>query len=104
MPNKTLMCITEERSDMLTRSTWIVRSEFVELSGVSAHRLDELLEMGWLVPTRTAEAELLFQAADVYRLRKLERLCHDFELHTIGGTIIVDLLSRIEELENKLKK
>jgi len=62
----------------------------------------EIVEMGWIVPVRTAENELLFKPDDVYRIRKLERICRDFELTTIGGSIIVDLLERIETLEQQV--
>ena len=56
------------------------------------------MDIGWLKPTRTAEAALLFRQDDVYRIRKLERLCSDFELHTLGGSIVMDLLDRIATL------
>jgi chaperone modulatory protein CbpM len=38
----------------------------------------------------------------VYRLRKLQRICDDFELPSVGGVIIVDLLERIDQLERKV--
>lgn len=104
MINKTLMRLRSEAGEMPIRSTLMVRAEFVELSGTTAGRVDELLDMGWLVPTITAESAQLFRPVDVYKLRKLERLCTDFELHTLAGTIVVDLLERIEELERQLKK
>lgn len=100
---RNLIELQPERQDMLTRSTFIVWSEFVELAGTTPERLRELMDMGWLEPTRTAEEALLFRRVDVYRLRKLERLCADFELHTLGGTIVVDLLERIEDLEQKIR-
>lgn len=92
-----------EKQAMPTHSTYIVRAEFVECTGTTPERLDELVEMGWIVPTRTAHEAMLFRRIDVYRLRKLERLCTDFELHTLGGTIVVDLLERVEELERRLR-
>lgn len=92
-----------ERQDMPVRSTLIVWSEFVELANTTPERLRELMDMGWLEPTRTAEEALLFRPIDVYRMRKLERLCADFELHTLGGTIVVDLLERVEELERRMR-
>lgn len=98
-----LMRIHKEMRDMPIRSIMMVRAEFTDLSGTTDARVDELLDMGWLEPTRTAESAELFRAVDVYRMRKLERLCADFDLHTLAGTIIVDLLARIEELEQQLK-
>ena len=58
--------------------------------------------MGWLDPVRTVRHELLFRDRDVYRVRKFLRLCTDFELTPVGGSIIVDLLERIESLEREL--
>ena len=37
-------------------------------------------------------------------MRKLERICCDFELPVLGGTIIVDLLERIDSLERKVRR
>jgi chaperone modulatory protein CbpM len=45
----------------------------------------------------------LFSEGDVYRVRKLERICADFELPVVGGTIIVDLLERIDQLEREVQ-
>ena len=59
---------------------------------------------GGLNPTRTGEAALLFRQDDVYRIRKLERLCSDFELHTLGGSIVMDLLDRIATLELRIRE
>ena len=36
-------------------------------------------------------------------MRKLERICCDFELPVLGGTIIVDLLERIDALERSVR-
>ena len=93
-----------DSSDMPIRSALMVRAEFIELSGTTSDRVNELLDMEWLHPTRTADEALLFGPSDVYRLRKLERLCADFDLHTVAGTIIVDLLDRIADLETRLRE
>ena len=91
-------------SEMPARSRLVVWSEFIDLTGTTPERLHELMDMGWITPTRTAEEALLFRSRDVYRLRKLERLCMDFELHTLGGSIVVDLLDRIDSLEKRLQE
>ena len=49
------------------------------------------------------DACTLFSEGDVYRVRKLERICADFELPVVGGTIIVDLLERIDQLEREVQ-
>ena len=63
----------------------------------------ELLALGWL-ESRTEGSDQFFRDADIYRVRKLERICCDFELPVVGGTIIVDLLERIDALEHKVRE
>lgn len=98
------MQLQVEIHDLPTRSTLIAWEEFIQITDSTPERVTELIDMGWLHPSRTAEAVFIFQHADAYRLRKLERLCADFELHTVAGTIIVDLLARIDELERRLRE
>ncbi|ABB38457.1 hypothetical protein Dde_1660 [Oleidesulfovibrio alaskensis G20] len=96
------MTVNRHSGDLPIRSEYIAWAEFIELTGVPPVRLGELVEYGWLVPVRTAGAEYLFRRLDVYRLRKLQRICDDFELPSVGGVIIVDLLERIDQLERKV--
>jgi chaperone modulatory protein CbpM len=77
--------------------------QFLELTGLSEDTLAELVRMDWIVPARTAQQECLFVHVDVLRVRKYRRLCADFELSPVAGTIIVDLLERIEQLEERLR-
>ncbi len=98
---KDLVKCYHDAGDMPMLSSRMAWMEFLEVSGSTSARLNELLEMDWLHPERTADESFLFSPKDAYRLRKLERLCADFDLHTLAGTIIVDLLARIEELENQ---
>ena len=90
--------------DLPIQSEYIAWAEFLELTAVHPTRLGELLELGWLNPARTGQQEYLFTRKDVYRLRKLERICSDFTLSTLGGSIIVDLLERIDQLERKVQE
>lgn len=86
------------------RSEFIAWAEFLQISGVHPSRLGELIELGWLEPRRTAGEGYLFRRVDVYRTRKLERICDDFELSCLGGTIVVDLLERIDRLERRVRE
>ncbi|MDO5484450.1 MAG: chaperone modulator CbpM [Desulfovibrionaceae bacterium] len=79
----------------------MAREEFVEVTGISPERLQELLALGWLEERPDGGGP--FREADIYRVRKLERICCDFDLPVLGGTIIVDLLERIDMLERALK-
>jgi chaperone modulatory protein CbpM len=84
-------------------SVRISTKEFLELTGLSEADLVELIRMDWIVPARTAQQECLFVAADVPRVRRYVRLCMDFELHPVAGSIIVDLLERIDALERQVR-
>lgn len=77
--------------------------EFLELTGLTEDALLELVRMDWIVPSTTAQQEFLFVRMDVLRGRKYRRLCADFELSPVAGIIIVDLLERIEHLEERLR-
>ena len=77
--------------------------EFLDLTGLSEDMLLELVRMEWIVPSTTAQQEYLFVRMDVLRGRKYRRLCADFELTPVAGIIIVDLLERIEHLEERLR-
>ena len=72
-------------------------------ASLQPERLRELLALGWL-ESRTEGSDQFFRDADIYRVRKLERICCDFELPVVGGTIIVDLLERIDALEHKVRE
>ena len=89
------------------RTEYIAWAEFVELTSLHPSQLGELIELGWIEPKVmgvTQSEAYLFRVKDVYRARKMQRLCTDFELNSLGGTIIVDLLERIDSLETRLKE
>ncbi len=93
-----------EHQDLPAPSELVIWSRFVELTGIHPSRLGELIELGWICPDRTSEQSYLFHPKDVFRVSKLERLCRDFELSATAGTIIVDLLERIEILEQQVRE
>lgn len=94
-----LQAISEELPVQSDRIAW---AQFIELTGVHPSRLGELLEMEWIIPVKAADKHYLFTRKDVFRVRKLIRICDDFSLSPTGGSIIVDLLERVEDLERKV--
>ncbi len=90
--------------DLPIHSEYLAWAEFIELTAVHPTRLGELLELGWLNPGRAGDDTYLFTRKDVYRIRKLERICTDFNLSALGGSIIVDLLERIDQLERQVRE
>lgn len=93
------MSMTRNPSSLPTPPKVLAWEEFVEVTGVTPEHLQELLALGWIETCISASEAQMFQDADIYRVRKLERICGDFELPVVGGTIIVDLLERIDRLE-----
>lgn len=98
------MSMTPKKSSLPMPSTVMVWQEFVEATGIAPERLQELLGLGWIEVRTSAGQDFLFRDVDIYRVRKLERICCDFELPVVGGTIIVDLLERIDTLERMVRR
>ncbi|MEZ0574977.1 chaperone modulator CbpM [Halodesulfovibrio aestuarii] len=94
-----LQAISEELPVQSDRIAW---AQFLELTGIHPSKLGELLEMEWIIPVKAANEYYLFTRKDVFRVRKLLRICKDFSLTATGGSIIIDLLERVEELERKV--
>ncbi|WP_051617235.1 chaperone modulator CbpM [Desulfonatronovibrio hydrogenovorans] len=94
--------IQKKTQGSLIRSNLIHWSQFVQRTGVCPYRLSELVEMGWVEAIRISDENFHFPEREILRVQKLMRICRDFELPTIGGTIIVDLLERIEVMEKEI--
>ncbi len=86
-----------------SKSHLISQEEFLEQTGLTIKRVEELMELGWLKATQKTENSLMFIATDVYKVRKLERICADFEIQALPAAIIVDLLTRVEALEQEIQ-
>jgi chaperone modulatory protein CbpM len=86
------------------RSRLVAWAEFVELTACHPSRIGELIELGWIEPAMSSGESYLFTLRDVYRIRKLMRLCSDLDINLSGGCVVVDLLERIERLEQKLRE
>jgi len=86
------------------RSELIAWAQLVELTRVEPATMAELLEMGWIDPVRTGADNYLFRSRDVQRIQKLMRLCRDLEISFGAGSIIVDLLERVERLEQEISE
>ena len=79
-------------------------SEFIQITAADEENINELIDLGWLTPARSGSHELLFNSTHVYKVRKLLRICKDFDIPATAGTIIVDLLQRVDELEEQVKE
>lgn len=95
------MNTTNNKPNLPMQSEALAWDEFVELTGITPTQLEELVDLGWL--DTVMPGGRIFHDEDIWRVRKLERICGTFELPVIGGTIIVDLLERVDRLERILR-
>lgn len=77
--------------------------ELVELSGLSRHDLQQLVEIGALMPNNLISDNLHFSSHCIVSMRMLSRLKQDFELEQNALGLILVFLERIRELESKLR-
>jgi len=96
--------IDTRKKGVLIRSSLIHWSQFVQRTGVCPCMLGELVEMGWVESVRTSPKSYHFPEKEVFRVQKVMRICRDFELPTIGGVIVVDLLERIDSMEQEIRQ
>ncbi len=82
----------------------LVITQVVEMTGLDEAAVLELISMEWITPGTTGDGHYLFETRDLYRMGKLARLRKDLEITTTGGSIIVDLLDRVEKLETQLEE
>ena len=86
------------------RSEYVAWAQLVELTAIRPGEVAELVELGWINPKRTNAEEYLFRLRDVYRIHKLMRLVKGLDVSFHSGSIIVDLLDRVEELEKEVEE
>ena len=89
-------------------STWLSEShewsisELLELSGLSAGELQELIDCGALTPLHGEAASCVFASHSLVTVRTASRLRQGFELEPQGLAVAVALLGRIRDLEAEL--
>jgi len=86
------------------RSEYVAFAQLLELTGIPRVEVVELVDLGWITPATTGADEYLFRLRDVYRIHKLMRLVNDLEIPFNCGSIVVDLLERVEELEKEIEE
>jgi chaperone modulatory protein CbpM len=86
------------------RSEYVAWAQLVQLTSIQPAEIAELVDLGWISPKKTSAEEYLFRLRDVYRIHKLMRLVKDLDVTFNSGSIIVDLLDRVEELEKEVEE
>lgn len=95
------MSMMNKKPNLSMQSQSFAWDEFVELTGLTPSQLEELVDLGWF--DTGMNSTRVFRDDDLWRVRKLERICGFFGLSAVGGTIIVDLLERIDNLERTVR-
>jgi len=80
--------------------TFLSFLQFVQEAEIEEKKCQEYIDIGWLQPIETENN--LFSSGDIFKIRKAERLCRDFEIPCHAGAMIVDLLEKIDDLENQI--
>jgi len=97
------MSMIERESTLPAPSALVAWGQVVEIARIGPDRVAEIIELGWVEPVKSG-ADFLFRMDDVLRMRRLSRLCADIGISTIAGTIVVDLIDRVELLEKELNE
>jgi chaperone modulatory protein CbpM len=83
--------------------TGVCRIEhLVEVSGLSAAEIEDLIHTGVLVPTDAESETLFFELRYVVTVKAARRLRDDFQLDTNGVALALTLLQKIDALEQQL--
>lgn len=85
-----------------SENTLLTFVQFIRETETDEAACREYIDIGWLQPAE--KEQFLFSPEDILKVRKADRLCRDFDLPSHGGAMIVDLLEKIDELENRLSQ
>ncbi|TFL08472.1 hypothetical protein CSC67_20630 [Pusillimonas caeni] len=94
----------------ITESVWLNASDIcsfehvVEVSGLSAQELRELIETGIIEPSNDDPGNYFFHTQCIVVARKARRLRDDFELDTRGLALALNLLRRVDDLETEIAR
>ncbi len=92
----------------ITECVWLNASDtcsfehVVEISGLSAGELRDLIDTGVIEPSGRRGGEYQFPTQCIAIARRARRLRDDFELNNHGLALALTLLQRIDDLEDKL--
>lgn len=71
---------------------------------ISKIELEELVYEGVIEPLEVQAEYWSFSSETLWRVKKVQRLRRDLDLNIPGAALTMQLLDRIEELENMIKR
>ena len=81
----------------------VTYAELTQVCRISAAELDELVEYGALVPVATRPEQRVFHRTCVTTVRVACKLRRDYDLDLFTVALLVEHLSRIEQLESEVR-
>ena len=78
--------------------------ELSERCMISENEIAELVYEGVIHPVKVQEESWRFSRETLWRVKKVKRLRRDLELNMAGAALTMQLLDRIEELENIVRR
>jgi MerR family transcriptional regulator, heat shock protein HspR len=88
-----------------TTTHYLTLSEVASCCGVHPELIGRFVTLGLLDPVgRSADHELLFEAGAVPLLRKILRLRNQLGINYAGIGVVLELISRIEEMEAHIRE
>lgn len=71
---------------------------------ISKIEIEELVYEGVIEPVKIQEESWSFSSETLWRVKKVQRLRRDLDLNIPGAALTMQLLDRIEQLENMIKR
>lgn len=74
-----------------------------EITRIEVAFIEECLECGAVELKGIDQGSMEITPSQLAKLRRLQRICRDLEVDILAGSIIVDLVDRVDEMERELE-
>jgi MerR family transcriptional regulator/heat shock protein HspR len=88
-----------ERNEQHDEQPCYVISVAARMVGMHAQSLRHYERIGLVRPSRSQGRQRLYSAADVARLRQIQRLINDLGVNLAGAEVIINMSERIRRME-----
>ena len=93
----------DERSYMDEQPCYVI-SVAARMVGMHAQSLRHYERVGLVRPSRSQGRQRLYSAADVARLRQIQRLIQDLGVNLAGAEVIIRMNERIRQMEGEMHR
>ncbi len=85
-------------------STYLTTTEVASHCGIHPELIERFVNLGLIDPSGQTEGEFMFRFEVVPLVRKIIRLRNHLGINYAGIGLVLELMTRIEELENRLQR